>query len=423
MGKDINGKELGPGLSQRKSDGRYMLRYKGHCEYAKSLSEARTKLADMIQKVEQNMYLNNQISLNRYFEDFQKIRLKTKAAKQSTLKSERTMFKNHIKPALGKKRICKITVLDIKNFQLTLMEKKNHKGELLQVSTVNKIMYCLEKILNAAVRDEIIVQNPAGKVRKLKDTRQLRARDTNHRALDKEEQKLFVKFARENWYFNALMLLLNSGMRQGELRALKWSDIDSEEGVIHVRKTMSYDLENKPMENSPKTRTSLRDIPLNKNLIGILQSQKEQMEAFNREKKIRVMDDYVIKSPKNLPVRDIRRLNEAIQRIVAKIELAGYSFPHISCHCLRATFATRAIDAGMSPQTLKEILGHASYNMTMDLYYHNAKSVQRQEMEKIAGEFSDTKIDTHLCPDTCANPDKRTCRELPPNVNAQEKTS
>ena len=102
------------------------------------------------------------------------------------------------------------------------------------------------------------------------------------------------------------------------------------------------------------------------------------------------MDDYVIKSPRNLPVRDIRRLNGAIQRIIMKINLAGENFPHISCHCLRATFATRAIDAGMSPQTLKEILGHSSYNMTMDLYYHNANSVRKQEMEKIEGEFFNT---------------------------------
>lgn len=73
MGKDINGKELGPGLSQRKSDERYMIRYKGNCAYTNTLPEARAKLADMIQKVEQNTYLNNQITLNKYFEEYQKI--------------------------------------------------------------------------------------------------------------------------------------------------------------------------------------------------------------------------------------------------------------------------------------------------------------------------------------------------------------
>lgn len=392
MGKDINGKELGPGLSQRKSDQRYMIRYKGYCSYSNTLSDARTKLADMIQKIDQNIYLYNQITLNKYFEEFQKIRLKTKAVKESTLKSERTMYKNHIGPAFGKKKVCKITVLDVKNFQLSLMDKKNHKGEALEVSTINKIMYCLEKILNSAVRDEIIMQNPAGKVQKLKDTRQLRARDTTHRALTKEEQKLFLKYARTNWYFLALQLLLNTGMRQGELRALRWSDIDFKKGVIHIKKTMSYDLENKPVENTPKTRTSMRDIPLNQNIIHILERQKQQMEVIRRENKVHVLDDYVIKSPTNLPVRDIRRLNEAIYRIVSKIRDAGYDFPAISCHCLRATFATRAIDAGMSPQTLKEILGHADYKMTMDLYYHNADDLQKQEMEKIENEFREEAI-------------------------------
>lgn len=392
MGKDINRKELGPGLSQRKSDERYMIRYKGNCAYTNTLSEARTKLADMIQKVEQNTYLNNQITLNKYFEEYQKIRLKTKAAKQSTLKSEKTMFNNHMKTPLGRKRICKITVLDIKTLQMSLMEKKNHKGKPLEVSTINKIMYCLEKVLNAAVRDEIILQNPACKVAKLKDTRQLRARDTNHRALTKDEQNLFIENSKNTWYHHALLLLLNTGMRQGELRALKWSDIDYKEGVIHVRKTMSYDLENKPVENTPKTRTSMRNIPLNKNIIKILKNQKDQMEVLRREYKVNTLDDYVIKSPNNLPVRDIRRLNEAIHRIVANIRKSGKNFPDISCHCLRATFATRAIDAGMSPQTLKEVLGHASFQMTMDLYYHNTSDVQKKEMEKIEQEFSKSAV-------------------------------
>lgn len=392
MGKDINGKELGPGLSQRKSDERYMIRYKGYCGYSKSLSDARTKLADMIQKVDQNVYLNNQITLNKYFEEFQKIRLKTKAVKESTLKSEKTMFQNHIGPSLGKKRVCKITVLDAKNFQIALMDKKNHKGESLEVSTINKIMYCFEKIMSSAVRDEIILQNPVCKVKKLKDTRELRARDTIHRALSKEEQEVFFRYAKTTWYFNALLLLLNTGMRQGELRALRWSNIDYEKELIHIRKTMSYDLENKPVENLPKTRTSMRNIPLNKNIINILEKQKQQTAVLNRERKIRALDDYVIKSPNNLPVRDIRRLNEAIHRIVAKIRNDGYDFPDISCHSLRATFATRAIDAGMSPQTLKEILGHADYKMTMDLYYHSTSDIQKQEMEKLETAFIDAVI-------------------------------
>lgn len=145
-------------------------------------------------------------------------------------------------------------------------------------------------------------------------------------------------------------------------------------GFKDIRKTMSYDLENKPVENSPKTRTSMRNIPLNQNIINIHEKQKQQTAVLNRERKIRALDDYVIKSPNNLPVRDIRRLNEA------------------SCHSLRATFTTRAIDAGMSPQTLKEILGHADYKMTMDLYYHSTSDIQKQEMEKLETAFIDAVI-------------------------------
>lgn len=98
--------------------------------------------------------------------------------------------------------------------------------------------------------------------------------------------------------------------------------------------------------------------------------------------KVRKIDDYLFRSTRNLPVWDVRRLNESINFIEANIRAAGHEFPHISCHSLRATFATRAIDAGMSPQTLKEILGHSNYQMTMDLYYHNSGEVRRSEMGK-----------------------------------------
>jgi integrase len=76
-------------------------------------------------------------------------------------------------------------------------------------------------------------------------------------------------------------------------------------------------------------------------------------------------------------------LNEAIHAIECWIEADGIEFPHISSHALRATFASMAIDAGMSPETLKEILGHSSYQMTMDLYYHNSDRKRHDEMQRL----------------------------------------
>jgi integrase len=382
MGKDNQNKELGPGISQRKSDNRYMVRYKGYCKYTNTLPEARAALADMIQKIDQDTYLHDTITLNHYFETFQSSRLKTKAVKESTLKSEKTMFKTHIGPALGRKKMGKISVGDVRKFQSDLLDKKTKKGDPLAISTINKIMYCLEKIMNAAVRDEVIMRNPVCKVPKLKDTREKRSRDTNHRALNTKERSLFKQYAQKSWYGNALIFMLYTGLRQGEVRALRWKDIDTD--VIHIRSTMSYDLKNQPVITTPKTRTSYRDIPMNDNIMRVLQQQKEQDAVLNREYKQRSSaDDFVFRTPNNLPIRDVRRLNEAIHAIECWIEADGIEFPHISSHALRATFASMAIDAGMSPETLKEILGHSSYQMTMDLYYHNSDRKRHDEMQRL----------------------------------------
>ena len=98
------------------------------------------------------------------------------------------------------------------------------------------------------------------------------------------------------------------------------------------------------------------------------------------------MDQYLFCNEKGAPLsRD--RIQGEIDRTIQRIRVAGYDFPHITPHVFRHTFATRAIEAGMSPQVLKVILGHSSLAMTMDLYSHVLPDTKAEEMEKIASVF------------------------------------
>lgn len=98
------------------------------------------------------------------------------------------------------------------------------------------------------------------------------------------------------------------------------------------------------------------------------------------------MDGYLFCNENGDPLSR-ERVQGEIDRIIKRIQAAGYDFERITPHVFRHTFAARAIEAGMAPQVLKTILGHSSLSMTMDLYSHVLPDTKADEMEKIAKVF------------------------------------
>ena len=201
-------------------------------------------------------------------------------------------------------------------------------------------------------------------------------------ALTKEQQELFLKYAERSKRGNFFRVLLLTGMRNGELRGLKYSDVDRKNEVIHIRRTIKYIEGRGIIEDTPKTKTSRRDIPLRADILQLLQEQKKSNEASG----IQCIDAYYFQGRDSGPLNESALIN-SLHRIVKWIRADGYDFPDITPHTLRHTFATRAIEAGMQPQTLKTILGHSSLVMTMDLYSHVLPTTKQEEMKKIASAF------------------------------------
>ena len=200
-------------------------------------------------------------------------------------------------------------------------------------------------------------------------------------AMTKEQQALFMEYAKDSYLYNLFAVMLRTGMRNGEIRGLKYSDVDKKKNVIHVQRTLKYIEGQGYFEDTPKTRTSKRDIPLTADLVALLDAQRNYW-GFKVER----LDRYLFCNEKGEPLsRD--RLQAEIDRIVKRIQAEGHDFPRITPHIFRHTFATRAIEAGMPPQVLKTILGHSSLAMTMDLYSHVLPDTKAAEMEKIAGAF------------------------------------
>ena len=199
--------------------------------------------------------------------------------------------------------------------------------------------------------------------------------------MTQEQQALFMEYAKESYLYNFFAVMLRTGMRNGEMRGLKYTDIDKKKKVIHVERTLKYIEGQGYFEDTPKTRTSRRDIPLTDATMELLDAQKNYW-GFKVEK----IDRYLFCNENGEPLsRD--RVQAEIERVIKRIRTEGHEFERITPHIFRHTFATRAIEAGMQPQVLKTILGHSSLAMTMDLYSHVLPDTKAAEMEKIAGVF------------------------------------
>ena len=257
------------------------------------------------------------------------------------------------------------------------MSKKNSIG------LCNEALKQIKTILSSALADEIVIKNVAEGVKLLKDTKREKAVDNIHRALTEQEQQLFMNQAKESncYYYELFAFMLCTGMRFGEVSALTWRDIDLSNKVIHVNKTQSKGADGKQITSTPKTITSVRDIPMNNTIIEVLGQQKKKTKLVYSDKPIDI-NQRVFPSPYGY-VPFNRQVIDCIEIILAELEEKGHHIERFTTHCFRDTFATRYIEQGGSPQTLKTILGHRSLQMTMDLYAHVLPNTKAEEMNRL----------------------------------------
>jgi integrase len=267
----------------------------------------------------------------------------------------------------GDYKLSKIKAEDIRVIQKALIE-------INSTSTVNKKIFALSHIFRDAVNERYIEYNPCVVVKPLKRTEK-KTRDTIHRALTAEETKLFIEYAKNSYYLNVFKLALLTGMRIGEIGALCYSDIY--DNMIHITKTLTKNEVNSfCIGEETKTRQGNRTIPINKDIKKVIEEQKELNKILNRDK-ITSIQNPLFKSPEGKILRS-SCVNNAIKNICKKAGIEP-----VSAHSFRATFATRCIEQGVQPRTLQELLGHADFGMTMNLYGHVLDDTKEKAMNSL----------------------------------------
>ena len=188
--------------------------------------------------------------------------------------------------------------------------------------------------------------------------------------------KQFLKYKNINIKFELPKVTkkkITTGMRIGELCALKWQDIDFENKVIHISKTLirvknkdnASDKKTKIIVDTPKTQSSIRDIPINENILSYLIKFKKSDDTYL------LTENKTFITPKQYYL--------FYQNFLKSNSLKKYNF-----HTLRHTFATRAILCGIDIKTLSEILGHSSVKTTLDLYVHIKKDEKLFQINKLS---------------------------------------
>ena len=286
---------------------------------------------------------------------------KRQYVKQSTMAVYLLSLENHILPAFGSKM--GVTEEDVQAFAL---EKLN--GGLSQ-KTVKDILIVLKMVLRFGEKQGW-----------LSHTEWRVKYPTSQPAialpiLTKANQKKLMTYLKDNFSFLNLGILvcLSTGLRIGEICALRWSDIDMVTGTLYVNRTIEriyiVDTEKPHTElvvNTPKTKNSLREIPLSKELVRVL---RPLMKIVN-------VNYYILTN--DMKPTEPRTYRNYFNRLLRQLDI-----PRLKFHGLRHSFATRCIESHCDYKTVSVLLGHADISTTLNLYVHPNEEQKRNCIDKM----------------------------------------
>ena len=291
-----------------------------------------------------------------------------------------------------------IKKLDISSIPIIKVKDNDISKDLLKLtnysnSTISKIKRLISKAFDIAITQNIITINPFKvddliiKVKSNKSNKKIEA-------LTLEEQNLFLNELShtDDKYKNIFYIALFTGMRIGEILALRKEDIDLKNKIIKVNKTITKDKNDKPiLGKTTKTYNSLRDVPIIKPLLPILSDLISGVDNYlflynNSFINPVTINTHFKKLCKNANIKVFINPNKNVytKNGIKKVNLKTAS---VNTHMLRHTFATRCIEAGMNALVLSKILGHKNIEITLNVYTSVFNKFTIEEVDKINSIF------------------------------------
>jgi len=294
-----------------------------------------------------------------------------------TQESYQYLIRKHIIPSLGGIPLSELQPQNIQSYYAGKLKdgRADGKGGLSARSVVYHHRI-LSKALDYAVKMGLVVRNVAKVVQPPRMAR------NKMNTLSLEEVTRFLDAARETDYFVFFGTLLYTGLRRGELLALRWRYLDIDSGKLSVVET-AYKLSNGDyIIKEPKTPHSRRTITLSTSLVELLKAYRADQELLRIQLGVTLdIDDFVFIRQDGSPINP-NAVTLAFRRILNKAGLKG-----IRIHDLRHTHATLMLKAGIHPKVVSERLGHATVAFTLDTYSHVLPGLQEEVAEKFDAIF------------------------------------
>lgn len=363
---------------RKRKDGRWEARYvkddyadhpkKYGSVYGKTYQEAKEKRDLIIKQGQMQKPLSGNLlfkDILEFWQDSNRVRLK-----EASVSRYQNLIDTHILPELGSRRMDQLSATVINRYLAAKLEKGRIDGSGgLSASYVRSITLIISSAINYGAEEHLC--SP------------LSAPITKPSPLQKELSILSI--VQQDVLENALMdnmneekfliyITLYTGLRIGEACALRWEDISLESKLLYVRQTVSRvwysegdKKRSKLIVSSPKTKSSLRCIPICSKLYDVLKNYPYWKRC-----------GYILPNPNNGGFTSPRTFEYRYKRILKQTGLNPVSY-----HTLRHTFATRCIERGVDIKSLSEVLGHADASITLKTYVHSSIELKRAQLEKL----------------------------------------
>lgn len=269
--------------------------------------------------------------------------------KESTANKNWQLYKNHINPVFGSQYMDKIQVKAVQKFaDEKAVEIVKYKDVVRQLGT----------LFEHAIRLGYVKDNPVKRILMPKKTSRPR-RDVEHNVYTRQELSAFLAAAKEYniTIYTYFKLLSSTGLRKSEALALTWNDIDFNQDVISVKRTLALGLGNKTIVQPPKSRMSKRTVPMSLNLKKALLEYKHSQKVLAKIIFHTYNGNYLTLGKPTQWLAQVYKRNPELRKITV--------------HGFRHTFATLLIsETDIKPKTVQMIMGHENIQMTLDIYTH-----------------------------------------------------